>query len=285
MPGSCQAKVISENQLTILFITSYGLQDFRHYGHVRAVSTSLSVRAVEDSASPPAGRRRRYNEAASADDAWLRRVPASTPADGLAGAKRGDHVSSERRPAAQAPDGYADRRPRRGGVRMARTAVCMVLLLACVALMARGQGDETPVGLRIEVDPGALTLEIGAAAQLSATVRDAGGAVLDDATVVYYSRARRSVSVTRTGRVEAYRAGEFTLIALVPSNPDDRSRRPDARARDRDPGDGAVAADRGGRLCRCPRDVLRGDPAAPRRGRYGHRRRPPRRCAGRVRHQ
>ena len=114
---------------------------------------------------------------------------------------------------------------------MARTAACMVLLLACVALMARGQGDETPAGLSIEVDPGALTLEIGAAAQLSATVRDAGGAVLDDATVVYYSRARRSVSVTRTGRVEAYRAGEFTLIALVPSNPDDRSRRPDARAR------------------------------------------------------
>ena len=66
---------------------------------------------------------------------------------------------------------------------------------------------------------------------MSATVRDAGGAVVDDATVVYYSRARRSVSVTRTGRVEAYRPGEFTLIALVPSNPGDRSRRPDARAR------------------------------------------------------
>ena len=97
--------------------------------------------------------------------------------------------------------------------------------------MVRGQGDDTPAGLRIDVDPGALTLEIGEAAQLSATVRDAGGAVLDDATVVYYSRARRSVSVTRTGRVEAYRPGEFTLIALVPSNPGDRSRRPDARAR------------------------------------------------------
>ena len=97
--------------------------------------------------------------------------------------------------------------------------------------MVRGQGDDTPAGLRIEVDPGALTLETGEVAQLSATVRDAAGAVVDDATVVYYSRARRSVSVTRTGRVEAYRPGEFTLIALVPSNPGDRSRRPDARAR------------------------------------------------------
>ncbi len=97
--------------------------------------------------------------------------------------------------------------------------------------MVRGQDDDTPAGLRVEVDPGALTLEIGGAAQLSATVRDAGGAVVDDATVVYYSRARRSVSVTRTGRVEAHRPGEFTLIALVPSNPGDRSRRPAARAR------------------------------------------------------
>ena len=114
---------------------------------------------------------------------------------------------------------------------MARSASCLVLLLACAALMVRGQGDDTPAGLSIEVDPGALTLEIGETVQLSATVRDAGGAVVDDATVVYYSRARRSVSVTRRGRVEAYRPGEFTLIVLVPSNPGDRSRRPVARAR------------------------------------------------------
>ena len=114
---------------------------------------------------------------------------------------------------------------------MVRSASCLVLLLACAALMARGQGEDAPAGLSIDVDPGALTLEIGETAQLSATVRDAGGAVVDDATVVYYSRARRSVSVTRRGRVEAYRPGEFTLIVLVPSNPDDRSRRPDARAR------------------------------------------------------
>jgi hypothetical protein len=114
---------------------------------------------------------------------------------------------------------------------MARSASCLVLLLACAALMVRGQGDDTPAGLSIEVDPGALTLEIGETVQLSATVRDAGGAVVDDATVVYYSRARRSVSVTRRGRVEAYRPGEFTLIVLVPSNPGDRSRRPAARAR------------------------------------------------------
>ena len=114
---------------------------------------------------------------------------------------------------------------------MARLASCMVLLLACAALMAQGRIGEAPAELSIEVDPGALTLEIGEAAQLSATVRDAGGDVVDDATVVYYSRARRSVSVTRAGRVEAHRPGQFTLIALVPSNAGDRSRRPDARVR------------------------------------------------------
>lgn len=107
----------------------------------------------------------------------------------------------------------------------------MILLLACAALLVRGQDAGAPGGLRIEVDPGALTLEIGETAQLSATVRDAGGAVVDDAEVVYYSRARRSVSVTRRGRVEALRPGEFTLVVLVPSDPDDRSRRPDARVR------------------------------------------------------
>ena len=114
---------------------------------------------------------------------------------------------------------------------MAVASSCAALLLACAALVTSGQEDESPIGLAIDVAPEALTLAIGETAQLSATVRDAGGAVVDDARVVYYSRARRSVSVTRTGRVEAYRPGEFTLIALVPSNPGDRSRRPDARAR------------------------------------------------------
>ena len=133
--------------------------------------------------------------------------------------------------ASRTPGGEAVRRSRRRGARAARAASCLALLLACAALVTSGQEEASPAGLGIEVDPARLTLEIGGTAQLSATVRDAGGAVVDDATVVYYSRARRSVSVTRTGRVEAYRPGEFTVIALVPSNPADRSRRPAARAR------------------------------------------------------
>ena len=92
----------------------------------------------------------------------------------------------------------------------------------------QAQGEE----LTIEVEPTLLTLEVGDKATLSATVRNAAGAAVDDATVVYYSRARRNVGVTRAGEVEAYRPGEFTLVALVPEDPDDdASARTAARVR------------------------------------------------------
>ena len=65
----------------------------------------------------------------------------------------------------------------------------------------------------------ALTLEIGDTRRLTATVRDGEGTIVDDARVVFYSRARRSVSVSRSGLVEAYRPGEATLVALVPVDP------------------------------------------------------------------
>lgn len=80
--------------------------------------------------------------------------------------------------------------------------------------------------LTIEVQPPELTLEVGGTARLAATVRDARGALVEDAVVVFYSRARRSVSVTRGGTVEAYRPGEHTVVALVPADPDDAARRP-----------------------------------------------------------
>ena len=120
------------------------------------------------------------------------------------------------------------------------TRLCRVLLLivggmACLAV-AQGlaqapQPDEQTEGLTLEVSPARLTLGVGDTATLVATVRDADGVVVDDATVVFFSRARRSVSVTREGEVEAYRSGDFTLIALVPKDAADDSRRPDARVR------------------------------------------------------
>lgn len=106
-----------------------------------------------------------------------------------------------------------------------------MLAASCVSLTAQDQGDPPPAAVTIEVDPSELTLEIGDTRRLEPTVRDADGMVVDDATVVFYSRGRRSVAVSRTGVVEAFRPGEVTVIALVPSDPDNTSRHPSSAAR------------------------------------------------------
>ncbi len=104
-------------------------------------------------------------------------------------------------------------------------------LAGAVPAGAPVQQPAAGAGLTIEVTPTELTLDVGRSAQLSTTVRDADGNVVDGAAVMYYSRARRSVGVSREGRVEAFRPGTFTLVVLVPANSNDRSRRPEARAR------------------------------------------------------
>ena len=113
--------------------------------------------------------------------------------------------------------------------------LCIVLLAWCVPVVAHAQDQDrersSTAPLSVKVDPPELTLEVGDTRRLTATVRDADGMIVDDATVVFYSRSRRVVSVSRTGVVEAYRAGEVTLVALVPADPGDRSRRPDSIGR------------------------------------------------------
>ncbi len=109
--------------------------------------------------------------------------------------------------------------------------VWLVLVAVCVPLVAQDREEPPAGGLVIEVEPAALTLAVGSTGRLAATVRRVDGTVVDDATVVFYSRARRSVSVTRRGDVEAHRPGEFTLVALVPANPGAAGRRPDSIAR------------------------------------------------------
>ena len=125
-----------------------------------------------------------------------------------------------------------------GGSVTSLRSVLMLIVggMVCLAAVVVQGAAQTPEpeeqdGLTIEVSPTRLTLGVGDKASLVATVRDADGAVVDDATVIYFSRARRSVGVTREGEVEAYRSGDFTLIALVPKDPADASRRPDARVR------------------------------------------------------
>ena len=106
----------------------------------------------------------------------------------------------------------------------------LFVALVCSGVIAQEQ--QSAEGERqwtVSVEPNELTLDVGEKATLSAEVRDSSGRVVDDVTVIFYSRSRRSVGVTRNGQVEAYQPGEFTVIALMPAEPDQRGARSDAR--------------------------------------------------------
>ena len=104
-------------------------------------------------------------------------------------------------------------------MKAARIALILALLAAGFPLAA---GTQTPEASTLEVDPPQLTLQVGETASLTATVRDTSGNAVDT-TVVFISRARRSVGVNAAGQVEAYRPGNFVLIALVPQERGRRS--------------------------------------------------------------
>jgi hypothetical protein len=83
--------------------------------------------------------------------------------------------------------------------------------MGCVPVAAQEpSGDWT-----LEIEPSRLTLKIGDTQTLTAIVRDSDGQVVENANVVYFSRARRSVGITADGKIEAYRPGDFTLVALL----------------------------------------------------------------------
>ena len=111
-------------------------------------------------------------------------------------------------------------------MKFGRVVVC-VALMGCVPAAAQEPSEDWT----LEIEPARLTLEVGETQTLTAIVRDPDGQAVKDATIVYFSRARRSVGVTRDGQVVAYRPGDFTLVALLPRDADDDSRRPDAVVR------------------------------------------------------
>ena len=91
---------------------------------------------------------------------------------------------------------------------------CAALLVVAACLWALAPGGASTMlqdggepAWTVTVEPDSVTLEVGATATLTATVRDGDGNVVEDATVVYFSRARASVGVTQGGEVEAYRPG------------------------------------------------------------------------------
>ncbi len=89
--------------------------------------------------------------------------------------------------------------------------------------LVAGQSAESPDLARatsIEVQPPSLTLEIGEKANLTATVSDDAGNVLE-AEVIYLSRSRLNVGVTDEGEVEAYSPGQYVIAITVPRGADE----------------------------------------------------------------
>ena len=89
----------------------------------------------------------------------------------------------------------------------------MKTLVLTASALAAGAYIQEPA--QILVEPSSLTLEVGDKATLEATVRDKDGNPWEG-TVVFYSRARRDVSVNPLGGVEAHRPGTHTIVAMVP---------------------------------------------------------------------
>jgi len=94
------------------------------------------------------------------------------------------------------------------------------LIAGAAALLAAGcgggGGSDTPVPVaQIAVTPTELKLTIGESMQLGATVRDAGGNVLQGRSIHWSSNDTAKVSVTGTGTVRAVGPGNATVTATV----------------------------------------------------------------------
>jgi len=92
-------------------------------------------------------------------------------------------------------------------------ASVLSISLAGAAAAQEGAGDEPVVEQRVLiVEPAELELEAGETATVTARVEGPDGSVLEE-EVMFYSRARRSVSIDEDGHVEALVPGEYTLVA------------------------------------------------------------------------
>ncbi len=98
-----------------------------------------------------------------------------------------------------------------------------LLIYAFVSLMISGglsdqvfAQSENP---KIELDQETIVLNVGDETKISARVLGSNGEVLPD-TVSFFSRARRSLAVTREGDVKALAPGLFTILAIRPPSGD-----------------------------------------------------------------
>ena len=105
--------------------------------------------------------------------------------------------------------------------------LAVVLLVSALVVPAIAQ-QQGPEPAKIVITPETLSLEVGETAEISAVVHDADGNVIEGVVVLFFSTSRRAVGVTPAGAVEAYRPGEFQIMARVPLDPTDTGRRGEA---------------------------------------------------------
>lgn len=88
----------------------------------------------------------------------------------------------------------------------------LIALLFILAIQKNGFCQNAEPGKKIVIEPSNIEMKIDQELQLNATVRNAKGEKLQD-EVIFYSRARRSLSVTSEGMVKALKPGTFTVVA------------------------------------------------------------------------
>ncbi|HUF23739.1 MAG TPA: hypothetical protein VMN81_06390 [Vicinamibacterales bacterium] len=93
-------------------------------------------------------------------------------------------------------------------------SVTLLVIAASAAIVQAQDRPQAPAVARIDVQPASLTLKVGEQAQLEAVARDAAGNIVQ-APITFFSRARRSVSVTPEGLVQAAQPGTHTLVAMA----------------------------------------------------------------------
>ncbi len=104
-------------------------------------------------------------------------------------------------------------------VHYTRTVSAILLLAMAAPSTALAQQLSKPSDNgKVQVSPDRLTLPVGEKAQLEATILDKDGEPTKG-NLLYLSRARRSVRVSRSGEVTAIKPGNFEIIvrAILPS--------------------------------------------------------------------
>jgi hypothetical protein len=90
----------------------------------------------------------------------------------------------------------------------------LLFALACAIMLAPASAPAQSIDVR----PDALTLHVGETAQLDGFFVAADGAeAVRDTSIVFYSRSRSALPVTRTGEVTAEAPGTHEVIALRPA--------------------------------------------------------------------